>query len=383
MGTVDNPSYAVEKGRKFLALGLEREQLTKGRLHLAEAMAVAKAEGRILILPPAGESRMGLDRHLPLCTYFDTLQIGEFVDWVTEDFYLSEVERLGRRPEILSLFLKKRRHLCDDRLWRLCEPKDTINGTALSSQHMFAQNAVLFRNAFCIEERPLALLDDAQIDLLQMLRDKSADKDLVVLFKVGDNMFFRGPPAVEEARENITYSPQLHDVGDVVMRECLGPAYLAIHWRTEWALLQRDMSASLMRSCTQGLIWTAKKLLRRYNFTGVFLAADMAPDGRPNSGSFYSIPPRMQKWAQEAIKEIHAELSPVTWDSFDKKFPTLDLGIQGILDKIVSSKANLFLRPPLACSGRWGSFTREIIYMRKLKGRDYPSNNWQFAPANS
>ena len=70
-------------------MGRIREQLSKARLHLADVAALALATNRTLILPHCGSSRIGPsdDYSLPLWHYLDVGRLGEYVPWVTEEYY--------------------------------------------------------------------------------------------------------------------------------------------------------------------------------------------------------------------------------------------------------------------------------------------------------
>ncbi|CAI7798265.1 unnamed protein product [Closterium sp. NIES-53] len=78
---------------KFISVGRLYEQLSKARLHLGEALSVARHTGRTLILPSVGNSRIGTvaDYAFPFCTYFDPGRLGQFVPWVSEEFFYGQV----------------------------------------------------------------------------------------------------------------------------------------------------------------------------------------------------------------------------------------------------------------------------------------------------
>ncbi|CAI5466336.1 unnamed protein product [Closterium sp. Yama58-4] len=78
---------------KFISVGRLYEQLSKARLHLGEVLSVARHTGRTLILPSVGNSRIGTvaDYAFPFCTYFDPGRLGQFVPWVSEEFFYGQV----------------------------------------------------------------------------------------------------------------------------------------------------------------------------------------------------------------------------------------------------------------------------------------------------
>ncbi|CAI7749620.1 unnamed protein product [Closterium sp. NIES-53] len=84
------PPAATAPSARYLAEGNLWEQLSKARLHLAEAMALARHWGRTLVLPRVRSSPIGGNNPprgmLPACAYFDTVLMGRFVPWVREEY---------------------------------------------------------------------------------------------------------------------------------------------------------------------------------------------------------------------------------------------------------------------------------------------------------
>lgn len=102
------------KKRSFIAVGLLYEQLSKSRMHFAEVLAQARLQNRVLILPYCENGRIGSSKYysLPLCSYFDLSRIGQFIDWISEDFFFSNLSKIGiRHPRFI--YLKPKRDECD------------------------------------------------------------------------------------------------------------------------------------------------------------------------------------------------------------------------------------------------------------------------------
>ncbi|CAI5505102.1 unnamed protein product [Closterium sp. Naga37s-1] len=72
-----HPPPATAPSARYLAVGNLWEQLSKARLHLAEAMALARHWGRTLVLPRVRTSRIGATWHAP--RVFDPVLMGRFV----------------------------------------------------------------------------------------------------------------------------------------------------------------------------------------------------------------------------------------------------------------------------------------------------------------
>ncbi|CAI5515513.1 unnamed protein product [Closterium sp. Naga37s-1] len=75
---------ATAPSARYLAVGNLWEQLSKARLHLAEAMALARHWGRTLVLPRVRTSRIGATWHAP--RVFDPVLMGRFVPCVREEY---------------------------------------------------------------------------------------------------------------------------------------------------------------------------------------------------------------------------------------------------------------------------------------------------------
>ena len=104
-------------GRKFLILAAVREQMSKARLHLSETMALARLLNRTLILPQVAHAADSIryDHPLPACVYFDVERIGEMVPWVTQSYFLEQVERAeqaGRRISTKTILRHPARESC-------------------------------------------------------------------------------------------------------------------------------------------------------------------------------------------------------------------------------------------------------------------------------
>ncbi|GJP67299.1 hypothetical protein CLOP_g24132 [Closterium sp. NIES-67] len=390
---------AVESGRKFVMLAAEREQLTKARLHLGEAMTIAGLTNRTFVLTHVGSSRIGMDRDLPLCTYFNIDKITEHGEWITEDYLVGEAQRLQRPLRLKTLVLHKARHRCNRLIWR------QVESGASFKEHPWARDILSFPQRIrCVKEEHRRHTQDASDALLEALKeDDVAAADVILVYKLADEAYFL-PDVVGPAIRAIEFAPHLKAIAGSMTHTLFAnstptaasaPAtipnslreqlrrhpgqvrYLAVQWRTEYALLQPNMTARLMLRCTRGLIkkaWTAiqtKGLSDR-----VFLATDMHPDGRPVSMSFYGLEFLQQRIAKRVIQLLYSKLQPVSWTTVDPKFPQLDAGVQGILDKLVCLKATYFLYPPDQCGGHSSSFTRDIIGNRRKNRRAFPSEAW-------
>ncbi|CAI5504524.1 unnamed protein product [Closterium sp. Naga37s-1] len=342
---------AVENGRKFVMLAAEREQLTKARLHLGEAMTIANLTNRTFVLTHVGSSRIGMDRDLPLCTYFNIDKITAHMEWITEDYLAAEMLRLQRPLQMKTLVLHKARHRCNRQIWR------QVEGRPAFKEHPWARDILSFPLRIrCVKEEHRRHTQDASDALLAALReDDVAAADVILLYKLADEAYFL-PDVVGPAIRAIEFAPHLKAIAASMTHlvfanstptAATAPAtipnslreqlrrhpgqvrYLAVQWRTEYALLQPNMSARLMLRCTRGLIKAAWTAIRTKGLSErLFLATDMHPDGRPVSMSFYGLEFMQQRIAKRVIQLLYSKLQPVSWTTVDPQFPRLDAGVQ-------------------------------------------------------
>eukprot|EP00897_Mesotaenium_endlicherianum_P000618 jgi/Mesen1/10557/ME000843S10068 len=384
------PGRRQAGGEKFLAVGRLAEQLTKARRHLAEVVALARHTGRTLILPAAGNAKLAssLDYRRPLCAYLDTRALGRLVDWVTEDFFFDEFERRRRGrpvrdPTIFTLFLHKPHYPCNATyLFMKAGKFSDPQGVAVKPPRSMAlvRTGVTGAGRYACssacppgrQPHPLALLTSGE----------ASSSEVVVIVKSTPHACL-GEAETELAAGHLAYPARLTRAAARLVSARLGARFLAIHWRTEKSLLARVGPAS-MALCARSLIASALSAQSARNLSGVFLATDISPadvEGGGGSQSYVAVRQDKRRSTADLISGVHLALGTAQWASFDPIVPSLDKGIQGILDKLVCVQAHTFLQPPPYCYGfknqrmeSPSSFTREIVELRTRAGREKDSN---------
>ena len=70
-------------------------------------------------------------------------------------------------------------------------------------------------------------------------------------------------PVLQSASLHLSFAPQLHAAARAAIRQLFGALpFLAVQWRTEYAVLQPEMGAAKMLACARELVHTAKDLIQ-------------------------------------------------------------------------------------------------------------------------
>ncbi|CAI5940810.1 unnamed protein product [Closterium sp. NIES-64] len=415
---------------KYLAIAHLWEQLSKARLHLAEAMALARHWGRILVLPRVGSSRIGgnyLPRGtLPACAYFNTELIGRFVPWVREEFLSNQ-----SHPPTFPL-PQSDRHTAQNAspplLFLFCNLYQSSTHHPLppppnQSDSHTAQNAAALPDRparaglvehLSLPPRLLALVAAALHHQLRRPRvvtlvtadcrgpkgaggGGSADEvhphRLRVPEEVAVLMKFTRLGVVLGVHEHIAYAPHLHRLASSFASQHLqgGGRYMAAHWRVEKAMMSHR-SPVQMHQCVQGLLrdtavwWLQERerqgMVARGGGGGggggekdkvpVFMATDLTPENQWLSGTAH-LDQHHRDVAFHAVKELFSRLQPSRLESFLPGLQEADIGVQAILDKLLCIKAAVFLYPPPSCrnyahTGSGSAVADEICWWRERQG---------------
>ncbi|CAG8452248.1 2882_t:CDS:2 [Diversispora eburnea] len=177
-----------------------------------------------------------------------------------------------------------------------------------------------------------------------------------------------------EGRGNGNHSmqPQLVDVEDLKDRNCLKEKiesiefsdhliikasnisdhldpYIAINWKME------QVKQENMVMCARKLIREVNKLKSQHNISNIYLATDYPL--KNNLRQFYSLR-NITHFHDKAIKTLRRKIKFKSWTSFDpqdqnghiiRQKAFAESGIPGILDKLVCTRAKIFLTVPPSC----------------------------------
>lgn len=284
---------------RYLLPGYIGEQESKARIHLADILQLSKALGRTLVLPNVSDSRLGLCRQHDFTLYYETEGLGN-------------VERL------------------DDFLWR-----------AQDEDRMDAQLVTVGKNAK--QTLPVCL---PNLDIhggLVSVDTKSAEHLVDVLKMVTADVLVvnwenRHPFYIDSAI-SLQYSPSL-----IQLATKLAPPrpYVMVHWRME------TVSPSGLLLCAQALV----DAILDIGITTIWLATDYPYAlAEPNhkvtkSSTFRDFGPAHK----QAIASLVAHPNIEVIDLLGRMGRiNIDMGVMGILDKLVGVNADVFLAGGAGC----------------------------------
>ncbi|GJP36704.1 hypothetical protein CLOM_g21180 [Closterium sp. NIES-68] len=411
---------------RFLAIAHLWEQLSKARLHLAEAMALARHWGRTLVLPRVSSSRIGgnnLPRGtFPACAYFDTELIGRFVPWVTEEYLWGAVVpawegrggvgqgggRGGRGWRSATVLL-------DDFRGQRCNLTASVLKTRRpfpASPHLPSSwNTSLYGLAFSPRSPLLCTTSCDERPWLRWLPPRAEDlrvqEEVAVLMKFTHTACLgRLKPLADLAQEHLEYAPHLHRLVSSFASHHLNQGrYIAAHWRVEKAMMSHR-SPVQMQQCVEGLLrdtavwWLQEREREAMPEEGegegvrgrgsvvvgvrrgggeegkvpVFMATDLTPENKWLSGTAH-LDQRHREIAFHAVKDLYARLQPPQLDAFLPGLREADIGVQAILDKLLCINAAVFLYAPPSCrnyapTGSGSAVADEICWWRARLGKE-------------
>eukprot|EP00271_Cylindrocystis_brebissonii_P007920 TRINITY_DN2183_c0_g5_i1.p1 TRINITY_DN2183_c0_g5~~TRINITY_DN2183_c0_g5_i1.p1 ORF type:complete len:346 (+),score=28.61 TRINITY_DN2183_c0_g5_i1:2005-3042(+) len=257
-----------EGQEKFLAILNFQEQLTKGRLHFAEAVNLAKSSQRTLVLPNVSNGCMGSygNYRLPFCTYFD-LKNEEWGKWVTMDYFLDTVAKRA-----------------DPKTFTLASIIWEDEGKVCSRARVYETLKSKARY-----QRPWPFLDSLQSPMFTCTLCQMADgtrageatkeflslqgADLVVIYNA-ETKFCVPQYETHAVAKSLSYADHLQKVVRSFRLSKLPQGYVAIYWEFEKALTGWR-SATTVERCWEGLVRTIDRNMRKWAVEHVILITDV------------------------------------------------------------------------------------------------------------
>lgn len=408
--------------RLYLLPGRIGEQESKSSSHLYQIGLLALALNRTLVLPHAGLGYMGQCRPLDFEAWYSPSALDEWgIASVSQSAFRSRLEaanRVSTTGPVLSRFIS------------LGGPSEARTSEVRMST---AGSAQAFSEGCCLDrpgrsnlagmlqfppDRPAAIIapiswhktTESQLawgrDVIRLI-SSSTDLSTVPVLTVVWGSNYPGfslsatpirippflapgsPPRQTETFHHLAYSSALESLADQIVDHLGGPdGIVAVHWRQETVPLPH------LSPCGDALISSLTSLRSSSsNVAALWMASDYPFEeaergaaGDPisaNSGTFTKSLTRAHHEAMSAFlsslassrprtpvfKSLHAvarQLDPPL------DMLSLDRGTAGILDKLVSARANWFLAGRFegeGYCGRASSYTRSIVAMRQERGK--------------
>lgn len=404
-----NQEYGDFYPCRFLVPLRIAEQESKARIHLSQMMQLARELGRILVLPNVGKSRMGLCFKMEFEAYYDLPGLkadllGDRGRVITMEFFNKWL--LQKRPDVPTAQL----------LWISPKPDEHLVSHGVSSFSnaglvLHVDNlrrvqdldlpgcfSTKLRDIQLSSFQPLFVSLKPQVrresktrlighDLLDILSREDISMAAQPLSSRGNSAQPRSPvdpdiilvdwdlrhPAFAPSQftPDLQYSAHLMSLADKLTPQ--GP-YLAVHWRME------TIAPESLPECALSLVDTLFDLLHDQGLAGgiqtVWFASDYPSPifptegqtgragGTMKSGTFRHVT-RYHHQAIEALRQafedsgdlfgwkltgLHEESRRVFPEGGDEVLQ--DTGVLGILDKVISIRAALFVSGDKGCGRR-------------------------------
>ncbi|CAI2187159.1 16185_t:CDS:2 [Funneliformis geosporum] len=323
-----NQKYCGSSQCKFLFLYKVMEQESKARKHFKQFVQIAQKLNRTLVLTNVGESRIGACFTYPFSYYYSTEFLQKnFPDLrVITQQQFSEWTRLRKqKPSSHQIFFQESHQ---DTSFGFVENEPILSKLKRDLCHEFIK--------FYFDT--LKRFDDAEILLMDQ--------------KFHHEFFLKRVPDLE-------YAPHIIEKALEIIRN-LQP-FIAAQWRME---LGNPLN---MPRCAEKLVSHVESLKVIYNTRNVYLATDYPlKDSLAQSFTFHNVKIEYHGKAMDILRDKIGFLSWLNYtltDQFGNEMDVKDFassGIPGILDKIVCSRAKIFLTAPPECRKRSSSYTSMI-----------------------
>ena len=379
------PKSTPQSACRFLLPYRIAEQESKARLHLSQLAYLAQALNRTLVLPNVGKSRMGICFGWDFSMYYDLSGL------IENGIRFARLETLKAWTDLRA----SRRISTTGQLLILAEKTGPITELdprfpvdfEVQSIKMDDIDTGCFRSRFqnlnmtdygavslsVINPRKTLTAESGQ-KLVNAVENVTKAPKLIVTNIDKAVPVLDGPDILVlnwDLRHSIfsiipfdlRYSPQLIDLASELSPP--GP-YLAVHWRVETILPEN------LPQCAYALIDTLINILHDPSLAGdikfIWIASDMPFTPLPNtvarSGTLKELTALHQEAAEimRAAFETGGVLSNWRLQTLEKvietRFPSDrhheewldDIGVRGILDKIIASQASLFVSGTTRCS---------------------------------
>ncbi|GJP36849.1 hypothetical protein CLOM_g21318 [Closterium sp. NIES-68] len=383
------------RGRKYLVFAISGEQLSNSRSHLVEAARIARATGRILVLPKASRSRLSLALSLPLCAYFDLSHFDSH--WVSPDLFLllaraAAVAPSAAAPTATATAIDT----------ALAADAAAAAPAAPSVGFMVLQSNVTWRMPFTQKLQATMLGElivygmghaptrDNTFDVIMPANSSTVlgmlnewhHKDVVVWLKPTWERVDFDPPSDFISFQMLPYGKPWHAMAHRIIAR-LPARYIAVHYRSEFIAfhLAHNLAKAgwktdvgVLEEVMSGCMVAARDLINRmkqkHNVTAVFIAADVPFDDKAGSLARsdswkestwrFGSSERVMRAPRENLRWLREQVAgTVMVDELVPDINQYDPGVVAIVDKLVCAHAHVFLAGSTVCGGGRG-FEQDI-----------------------
>ncbi|RHZ86449.1 hypothetical protein Glove_51g79 [Diversispora epigaea] len=359
-----NQSFCHRSKCKFLFMykTIERkfDDEFNAQRHFQMFINFTRQLNRIMVLPNVGESHISVCGKHSFKFYYSIENLKEMypdVSFMLQSDFLRWTKERYIKPSVIQTTIIERRgngkHSLQPQLVDVEDLKDRNCLREFNFDYETVES-----NIITLEGKYWDTPDHLKETNEFMINNMMSDVE-VILFD--HNLNFNN--YVQEKTEPIKYSNSvMKKVSDIF--DHLDP-YIAIHWKME----QGEQKNMVM--CAEGLIREIKKLKSRHNILNIYLATDYPL--RNNLKQFYSFQ-NITRHHDKAIKTLKRKIKFKSWLSFNPQDPNgrnigyksfAESGIPGIIDKLVCTRAKIFLTAPPSCKNINSDYSKDIIQGRE------------------
>ncbi|KAI9320423.1 hypothetical protein BX666DRAFT_2024080 [Dichotomocladium elegans] len=360
------------------------EQESKGQMHFRQLAFASGLVNRTLVLPNVGESRIGACMNHSFSfyyssqwavdneQYFSHITMESFIAWIKERLAVG----VPATSQTLHIHLDKNHP-------QLVEPpncfEDFLNSTAHPERTLYLQDSSNPKRHKSIQKKILKFLAEEQYDI----------PEVQSVYYDRRYPFIQNPAADEPIPYNEEIMSLVHNMADQIS------PYWAIHWRTE-----RVAPPENLVGCAESLEQLFHRRIRQFNLSPaptLLLLTDYphvftqeavyeAIQSPNQSAATFPYPPASTSFAASDLTPYHHLAFQYLYEHMDIKVThlgeldmpkgippnwtvlpvsgavaKLDLGILGIIDKMLAVEADVFIAGDPNWCARRSSFTRRII----------------------
>ncbi|CAG8624217.1 11007_t:CDS:2 [Paraglomus brasilianum] len=356
-----NLKYCKSTQCKFVLAYKHSEQESKAQMHFRSIVGLALLLNRTIVLPNVSGSRIGACRSHPFNYYYDIdglreqfpqlnfIYLADFKKWTTEretaptmKFVEIIRERIIKKNWVSNGFTdgeKLRKISCLGDCHPLMIPGN-VSTTRIGLYNGWARTPELAERGHSL------ILNNTQ----------TVSEEFLLINAHSFGLLF----PTEASKKPLKYSSRIEGQAKSLATH-LQP-YLAIHWRMETA------AAENMPECAEKLVAFVENFKKKHSIENVYLSTDYPLTGKRSQSSTFH---KVTSYHHRAIQYVNKTLHPHTWitlgalgGAHEHENELSGAGVSGILDKIVCTYSNWFIRAPLACRKKGSSWTSMVLHKR-------------------
>ncbi|RIA92012.1 hypothetical protein C1645_766103 [Glomus cerebriforme] len=371
-----NQEFCGSSECKFLHLYKVSEQESKAQIHLRQFAQMAQKLNRTLVLTNVGKSKIGSCLKYPLDYYYSLSSLQKMfpdLNFITQKQFYKWAKLRKQNPSSRQIIIKEDRKKSFHDIIEVQSRKFNLQRKLCSNEIKFNNinfYDLIIGGRYWTDYQKLNNLSNFIIENFKQFDDTE-------ILLMEQEFYY---PLFANITSSLEYAPHIINKAFTIIQN-LQP-FIAVQWRMETG------NPLNMPKCAEKLVTHLEELKKKYNTKNVYLATDYPLNNSFKSFSFHNI---QHEYHGKAIDILKDKVDFLSWfnytptDQFGKKMHINEFaqsGIPGILDKLVCSRAKIFLVAPPECRKKTSSYTSMIISERhflmkaKVEGIENISSEW-------